>query len=33
MNWKPEEDPDFNAAEQMVELHVQSKTDCSICHR
>lgn len=33
MDWTPEEDPEFDPAEQMVELHVQSKTDCSICHR
>ena len=33
MNWKPEDDPDFDAAEQMIALHVKSKTNCSVCHR
>jgi hypothetical protein len=33
MNWKPAEDPDFDPGQLLVDYHVNSKTNCSICHR
>ena len=33
MDWKPADDPDFDAARLMREYHVKSKTNCSVCHR
>lgn len=32
MNWKPADDPQFDARKLVVDYHVQSKTNCSICH-
>lgn len=32
MDWRPEEDPDFDAAQLMIDYHVKSKTNCSVCH-
>jgi hypothetical protein len=33
MDWKPSDDSDFDAAQLMVKYHVESKTNCSVCHR
>jgi hypothetical protein len=32
MNWKPSDDPHFDARKLIVDYHVKSKTDCSSCH-
>jgi len=33
LDWTPAGDPDFDAAKLMIDYHVQSKADCSTCHR
>jgi hypothetical protein len=33
MDWRPEDDPGFDAARLITDYHIQSKTNCSICHR
>jgi len=33
MDWQPANAPDFDARQLMVDYHVDSKTNCSICHR
>ena len=33
MRWQPDDDPDFDPAALLVEYHIESKTNCSYCHR
>jgi hypothetical protein len=33
MDWRPEDATGFDAARLITDYHIQSKTNCSICHR